>query len=465
MIKLSKKDYQEFLIYMDKRENNIIVSDYYNLYLDHKDEYKGLLNKRSVKSNEDVSNIFLSKILLLDLKDTETSSLIKEYELDKIKILDSNEYLNDPYYLNIRVSDNDNKKDINFKINNDLYTLGYKSYEDKELFLYDEVETNKDNYYIEINKLGYFSNNNYSNNYSNNPFKYLYLSKNNEIWMSIIPHEINTMKKDIINIINDLDNYLNHSNFNNNNNSSNININIYIYGLGLGYFPYLLNKRIKEYLNKNKNSINKDINININVIEYDSNIIDIFNKFLKPEFIKNKININIINDDALLFNDELINSINNNNKNNINNNLNTYNIIYIDLWHTPLDSLKTYLYLKHKELNSINNSSNNTSYYYWIESSILMYLRRIIILIIYDLINIDSNSFINKYYKDLSSLYDIDPLFNIGNISNIDDSRYLAYLEYKIYSYLIGMNITDITNIKSIISDEGILKIIKGMDI
>lgn len=458
MIKLSKKDYQEFLIYMDKRENNIIVSDCYNLYLDHKDEYKSLLNKRSVKSNEDVSNIFLSKILLLDLKDTETSSLIKEYEVDKIKILDSNEYLNDPYYLNIRVDDNDNKKDINFKINNDLYTLGYKSYEDKELFLYDEVETNKDNYYIEINKLGYFNNN------SNKPFKYLYLSKNNEIWMSIIPHEINTMKKDIINIINDLDSYLNHSNFNNNN-SSNININIYIYGLGLGYFPYLLNKRIKEYLNKNKNNINKDINININVIEYDSNIIDIFNKFLKPEFIKNKININIINIDSKLFNDELINSINNNNKNNINNNLNTYNIIYIDLWHTPIDSLKTYLYLKHKELNNINNSSNNTSYYYWIESSILMYLRRIIILIIYDLINIDSNSFINKYYKDLSSLYDIDPLFNINNISNIDDSRYLRYLEYKIYSYLIGMDISDITDIKSIISDEGILKIIKDIDI
>lgn len=458
MIKLSKKDYQEFLIYMDKRENNIIVSDYYNLYLDHKDEYKGLLNKRSVKSNEDVSNIFLSKILLLDLKDTETSSLIKEYEVDKIKILDSNEYLNDPYYLNIRVDDNDNKKDINFKINNDLYTLGYKSYEDKELFLYDEVETNKDNYYIEINKLGYFNNNN-----SNKPFKYLYLSKNNEIWMSIIPHEINTMKKDIINIINDLDSYLNHSNFNNNN-SSNININIYIYGLGLGYFPYLLNKRIKEYLNKNKNNINKDINININVIEYDSNIIDIFNKFLKPEFIKNKININIINIDSKLFNDELINSINNN-KNNINNNLNTYNIIYIDLWHTPIDSLKTYLYLKHKELNNINDSSNNASYYYWIESSILMYLRRIIILIIYDLINIDSNSFINKYYKDLSSLYDIDPLFNINNISNIDDSRYLRYLEYKIYSYLIGMDISDITDIKSIISDEGILNIIKDIDI
>ena len=458
MIKLSKKDYQEFLIYMDKRENNIIVSDYYNLYLDHKDEYKSLLNKRSVKSNEDVSNIFLSKILLLDLKDTETSSLIKEYEVDKIKILDSNEYLNDPYYLNIRVDDNDNKKDINFKINNDLYTLGYKSYEDKELFLYDEVETNKDNYYIEINKLGYFNNNN-----SNKPFKYLYLSKNNEIWMSIIPHEINTMKKDIINIINDLDSYLNHSNFSNNN-SSNININIYIYGLGLGYFPYLLNKRIKEYLNKNKNNINKDINININVIEYDSNIIDIFNKFLKPEFIKNKININIINIDAKLFNDELINSINNN-KNNINNNLNTYNIIYIDLWHTPIDSLKTYLYLKHKELNSINNSSNNTSYYYWIESSILMYLRRIIILIIYDLINIDSNSFINKYYKDLSSLYDIDPLFNINNISNIDDSRYLRYLEYKIYSYLIGMDISDISDIKSIISDEGILNIIKNIDV
>ncbi len=458
MIKLSKKDYQEFLIYMDKRENNIIVSDYYNLYLDHKDEYKSLLNKRSVKSNEDVSNIFLSKILLLDLKDTETSSLIKEYEVDKIKILDSNEYLNDPYYLNIRVDDNDNKKDINFKINNDLYTLGYKSYEDKELFLYDEVETNKDNYYIEINKLGYFNNNN-----SNKPFKYLYLSKNNEIWMSIIPHEINTMKKDIINIINDLDSYLNHSNFSNNN-SSNININIYIYGLGLGYFPYLLNKRIKEYLNKNKNNINKDINININVIEYDSNIIDIFNKFLKPEFIKNKININIINIDAKLFNDELINSINNN-KNNINNNLNTYNIIYIDLWHTPIDSLKTYLYLKHNELNSINNSSNNTSYYYWIESSILMYLRRIIILIIYDLINIDSNSFINKYYKDLSSLYDIDPLFNINNISNIDDSRYLRYLEYKIYSYLIGMDISDISDIKSIISDEGILNIIKNIDV
>ena len=79
-------------------------------------------------------------------------------------------------------------------------------------------------------------------------YKYLTLSKDNVIWMSINPNEINTMDEDI----------------------KFMHGNILVLGLGLGYISYML-------------SLKDDIN-SITIIEKDKEIINLFNKYLLNNF-------------------------------------------------------------------------------------------------------------------------------------------------------------------------------------
>ena len=243
-------------------------------------------------------------------------------------------------------------------MNDNSYHLYYKYYKPFNYFLYDEIKV-KDKDYKEINSLGYF----------NTPFKYLVLDKNDETWMSIIPHEINTMKEDI----------------------SKIKGNIVVYGLGLGYFIYLAS--LKEDVNK------------IIVIEKDIEIINIFNKYLLPLFNnKSKDKIIILNDDAFSFNEtKLVNN------KYISNNI-LINYCYIDIYHNPLDALFSYIrFIKNESKNS------NITHLYWIEDSIICYIRRIIISIFEEALSsyddkdyIDNddylNNFINKLYFYLKTL-------------------------------------------------------------
>lgn len=76
-----------------------------------------------------------------------------------------------------------------------------------EGFIYKDVEASKEDYYSEINHLGFFS----------QSFDYLELVDKERIWMSITPYEIETMKSSI----------------------AKAKGKVVTFGLGLGYFAYM----------------------------------------------------------------------------------------------------------------------------------------------------------------------------------------------------------------------------------
>ena len=365
--KLNKEDLELLNKLIETKNDNIFVNSLYNNYFD----YLTYLDNDEISSFNESKDIFLNS-LELDLNDEYTLTKLKDYEVSNIKELDIKDYINDRYYFDIK------PKEVKIKMNDNSYHLYYKYYKPFNYFLYDEIKV-KDKDYKEINSLGYF----------NTPFKYLVLDKNDETWMSIIPHEINTMKEDI----------------------SKIKGNIVVYGLGLGYFIYLAS--LKEDVNK------------IIVIEKDIEIINIFNKYLLPLFNnKSKDKIIIVNDDAFSFNEtKLVN-----NKYIANNML--INYCYIDIYHNPLDALSSYIrFIRNESKNS------NITYLYWIEDSIICYIRRIIIsifeeaLLSYgdkDYIDNDDylNNFINKLYFYLKTLTytsfnDVISLLSKESIKNI----------------------------------------------
>lgn len=365
--KLNKEDLELLNKLIETKNDNIFVNSLYNTYFD----YLTYLDNDEISSFNESKDIFLNS-LELDLNDEYTLTKLKDYEVSNIKELDIKDYINDRYYLDIK------PKEVKIKMNDNSYHLYYKYYKPFNYFLYDEIKV-KDKDYKEINSLGYF----------NTPFKYLVLDKNDETWMSIIPHEINTMKEDI----------------------SKIKGNIVVYGLGLGYFIYLAS--LKEDVNK------------IIVIEKDIEIINIFNKYLLPLFNnKSKDKIIILNDDAFSFNEtKLVN-----NKHIANNIL--INYCYIDIYHNPLDALSSYIrFIRNESTNS------NITYLYWIEDSIICYIRRIIISIFEEALSsyddkdyIDNddylNNFINKLYFYLKTLTytsfnDVISLLSKESIKNI----------------------------------------------
>lgn len=365
--KLNKEDLELLNKLIETKNDNIFVNSLYNTYFD----YLTYLDNDEISSFNESKDIFLNS-LELDLNDEYTLTKLNDYEVSNIKKLDIKDYINDRYYLDIK------PKEVKIKMNDNSYHLYYKYYKPFNYFLYDEIKV-KDKDYKEINSLGYF----------NTPFKYLVLDKNDETWMSIIPHEINTMKEDI----------------------SKIKGNIVVYGLGLGYFIYLAS--LKEDVNK------------IIVIEKDIEIINIFNKYLLPLFNnKSKDKIIILNDDAFSFNEtKLVN-----NKYIANNIL--INYCYIDIYHNPLDALSSYIrFIRNESKNS------NITYLYWIEDSIICYIRRIIISLFEEALSsyddkdyIDNddylNNFINKLYFYLKSLTytsfnDVISLLSKESIKNI----------------------------------------------
>ena len=88
--------------------------------------------------------------------------------------------------------------------------MKYINYAPYQLFAYDDIKVNG---YKEYSQVGYFD----------NKFSYLALTEGNNIWMSLNPNEIETMKP-----------YINKARG-----------NVLVLGLGMGYVPFMLSLSIK----------------------------------------------------------------------------------------------------------------------------------------------------------------------------------------------------------------------------
>ena len=181
--------------YLETKETNILVNNIINDYLENfaHDEHE-TMDEESLYEN-------MLEDLEIDPLDKEFKRLAKAYSLNVFLKLDLDKYLNNPYVKNIKFTD------IKFK-NYELSTDFYYPY---ELFVASEVTVDSENYYKETNKLSYFD----------EKFNYLALKEGGKTWMSLIPHEIETMDEDI----------------------KKANGNVLVLGLGLGYFSYMISEK------------------------------------------------------------------------------------------------------------------------------------------------------------------------------------------------------------------------------
>ena len=310
------------------------------------DEIKQYI-KEGLSEKEAMMQMF-TKAFDIDYDLDENREVMDTYILSNLKKLDSKEYLDNEYAKTIKATGKYKK-----------YALKNITYEPYQLFAYDDISLEGDK---ENSRIGYFD----------HKFSYLALTEGNNIWMSLNPNEIETMKP-----------FINKAKG-----------NVLVLGLGMGYVPFMM---------ANKSEVKS-----ITIIEKDPEIIGLFNSLIYPSF-KNKEKIKIIEDDA-------INYTKKNNK---------YDYIFADLWHSPEDGLSLFVQLKR-----INRNIDC-----WLEVSMYALLRRCMISLIeentlgygeenYKFSRTYTDKVINKYYQKTKSLIlnsdeDLNKLLDNDNLLSL----------------------------------------------
>lgn len=278
-------------------ETNSMVSELNNILIEN-----SLLLSKNLQNEHNFSNLFFESGICFD--EEEVKNLNTLYNLKEFVKLDTKIYSENLYYKSIKP----------FKIKQLKITLTSDDYKPYQLFLYKDVECDQKTSFREINKLAFFD----------KSFPFISLKEDGTTWMSITPHEINTMQDDI----------------------DEVKGNVLVLGLGLGYFPFMIS---------HKRDVEKII-----IIEKDKSIIRIFKENVLTQFeFKNKIEI--IEDDAFNF---LRNSANHD----------YFDYLYCDLYHNEIDGSEIYAKIVKEE-----RKFKHTKFLYWIEPSIICFYRRAII--------------------------------------------------------------------------------------
>lgn len=327
-INLSKNEIDKLF---DIDESNRVYSEFILDYL----KYAKVIAKEYKKDLLDTTIKFFEI-------NPETLNYFKPFNMKaNFNKLDINEFINNPYNKNIKLDN----------ITDGEYKFELLSYEPYEGFLYKDI-SNLSNH-IEQTSIGYFD----------EEYKYIALSSNDDIWMLITPHEINTMK-DAVNKAYG---------------------NVITFGLGLGYFAYMCS--IKDNVKS------------VTIIEKDKNIIELFNKHILPQF-KHKDKIIIIESDAIEY---------------LKRKSFDYDYAFVDLWRDIDDGLPLYVLT-----NKLALRHSKTTFDYWIEDSMIAVLKRCLINIIYNNIYNEEIFDDNYYYYLLSKFNDTLKDYKIDTVSDIN---------------------------------------------
>ena len=287
---------------LDKIEKyNSKIMERLSLYLNLQPDFikEDMIDELVRECNLDKKEAF--SILLADICGLDTIDNMEDRELYDnyfpymIHHLDIEKYKNNPYYKNIKIP---NMKEKRWELKEDKY----KPY---EAFVYNDLEKMEDNRLIP--QIGFFD----------TEFTFPVVLENNREWMLITPNEIETMEEAV----------------------NEAKGRVLTYGLGLGYYAYMASQK-------------QEVS-SLTIVERDENVINLFEKYILPQF-ENKDKISIINEDAFKYAKNQMNKDN-------------YDFVFVDIWHDPSDGVDMYLKMKKLE-------SENIKYMYWIEKTILCYL-------------------------------------------------------------------------------------------
>jgi hypothetical protein len=249
--------------------------------------------------------------------------------------IDSRVYLDDDYHQKVKPQAFASKG----------WTLFYDHYAPHEGFVYDELAIDPHTY-EETTRFGFFT----------SDFPFLALAQDGRTWMSVTPHEINTMRSQI----------------------AEAHGKVITFGLGLGYYAY-------ECLKK------ADVTQMV-VIEKDPTLIAFFKERILPSF-PHQEKFKIIEEDAFHYAGRM--------------GKDHYDYAFVDLWHLPEDGLPLYLRMR-----SLEKKSPATTFSYWVEPSLLSLLRRAFLILLqeemngsrdedYDYAATESDALINKMHRVL----------------------------------------------------------------
>ena len=243
-------------------------------------------------------SLVLASACNMDITDNKEDREAFEYYFpEMIHYIKKEDYVSNPYYKNIKVT-NVKEKSWEFR------TAVIKPY---ELIPFNDLKELEDGRIIP--QVAFFD----------CEFHYPVILENGVEWMLITPNEIETMKDGI----------------------EKAKGKIATYGLGLGYYTYMTS--------------NKKEVTSVTVVERDENVIDIFKRFILPQF-PNKDKIKIVHADAFEYAEKVAPR-------------EGFDYIYVDIWHDPSDGVQTYL--KFKELEKLSPS---TKFGYWIEKTMKHYI-------------------------------------------------------------------------------------------
>ena len=329
-ITLNEQDLKRLDELLSQRDMNLEVSQLWNSFLD--DHYDALstqaiaqLRKQEgLEENEAVEEAFFN-YLSLDPNDPVIEEMREKTNFGNLTRLDELEFINQPF----------NQLPIDKAVLGP-YQLTYNYFEPYELFT-DEDTFGDDDHFAEKTHVAYFT----------KKVKYLLLTQKSEVWMSITPFEIHTMKEPI----------------------KEAHGKVLTFGLGLGYFAY--------------EASNKEEVDEVTIIEKDSKVIQLFEKNLLP-FFPHKEKLHIIKQDAFLYFERELQTMH-------------YDTIFVDIYHTASDALPLYLRFKNGEEKF---KYKNVSY--WIESSILALLRRYVLTLIEEYFQ----GYTKENYLDVQSIED-----------------------------------------------------------
>lgn len=140
-------------------------------------------------------------------------------------------------------------------------------------------------------------------------------------WMLVTPNEVETMKEAI----------------------EKAHGKVATYGLGLGYFPYMT-------------SVMDSVD-SVTVVELDETVIDIFKRFILPQFPRAD-KVKVVHADAFEYAEKTAPK-------------EKFDYIYADTWHDPSDGVDMYLRFK-----ALEHLCPGTEFEYWIEKTMKHYLPR-----------------------------------------------------------------------------------------
>ena len=258
------------------------------------------------------------------------------YEIVKnSKIFHKGDFDNNAYLQNIHFE--------NQKV--DRFELDHKRFEKYELFMYDEPIKNRNG--IMIPRIGTFD----------YEFEFPLIKENNAVWMSITPSELISMQKP----------------------TNDAKGKVLTLECGMGCYAY--------------NVSEKDNVESVTIVEIADEVIELFNKYILPQF-KNKHKVKVIKADAYKFMEQLEDGV--------------YDYCFADTWIGNLDVIP---YL---EMRKICKKFNKTKMAYWIETSLNETMMTFVF-----------TNIIAEYYK------------NVGiKIPNINDAEDIPHDQFKTKEYI-----------------------------